>query len=285
VPGTHASPELPQSSFETLGSTSSLVGRTFASVSGDAESKFFWIARLDRPHETLVRNLKEHSRLSDDDVVEICNFSITTRDVRAGQDIIRQGDQPEVAVLVVSGMVARYHLLQGGRRQYLSFHMSGDLPDAQGLFIERMDHALCAIGPATVAFIPHRQILTALQRRPPLAISIWRETLLDAAIFREAITNNSARPMQARMAHLFCELFYRSRVSRLNKGNRCSIPLTLVQLAETLAMAIATVNRTLQQLRNSGTMEFGDGELVILKWRELQELADFNPDYLHMKKH
>ncbi|WP_407175454.1 hypothetical protein [Bradyrhizobium sp. STM 3562] len=56
-------------------------------------------------------------------------------------------------------MVARYHLLQEGRRQYLSLHMSADLPDAQGLFIERMDHALCAIGPATVAFIPHREIL------------------------------------------------------------------------------------------------------------------------------
>ncbi len=181
-------------------------------------------------------------------------------------------------------MVARYHLLQGGRRQYLSFHMSGDLPDAQGLFIERMDHALCAIGPATVAFIPHRQILKAFERRPSLGIAIWRETLLDAAIFREAITNNSARSMRTRMAHLFCELFYRARVARLNKGNRCSIPLTLVQLAETLAMAIATVNRSLQQLRASGTIDFRDGELVVLQWRELQRLGDFNPDYLHMKK-
>lgn len=157
------------------------------------------------------------------------------------EDFIPQGDHPEVAALVVSGMVDRYHLLQGGRQQYLSFHMSGDLPDAQGLFIERMDHALCAIGPATVAFILHRQILRAFQRRPSLGIAIWRETLLDAAIFREAITNNSARTMQARMAHLFCELFYRASISRLNKGNSCSIPLTLVQLAETLAMAIASI--------------------------------------------
>lgn len=200
------------------------------------------------------------------------------------EDVIRQGDYPEHAVLVVSGMVARYHLLQGGRRQYLSFHMTGDLPDAQGLFIERMDHALCAIGPASVAFIQHHQILEAFERRPTLGIAIWRETLLDAAIFREAITNNSARPMKARMAHLFCELFYRARVSRLNKGSRCAIPLTLPQLAETLAMAIATVNRTLQELRASGTMDFREGELVVMKWRELQRLGDFNPDYLHMKR-
>lgn len=121
-----------------------------------------------------------------------------------------------------------------------------------------------------------------LGRRPSVGIALWRETLLDAAIFREAITNNSARPMSTRMAHLFCELFYRARSSQLNKGNRCSIPLTLVQLGETLGMGIATVNRTLQQLRASGTMDFRDGELVVAKWRELERLADFNPDYLHM---
>ncbi len=237
-----------------------------------------------RPSEILISSLKEHSRLWDEDVAEICKFSITSRDLAPDEDFIRQGDRPEVAALVVSGIVARYHLLEGGRRQYLSFHMSGDLPDAQGLFIDRMDHALCALGTATVAFIPHGQILSAFQRRPSLGIAIWRETLLDAAIFREAITNNSARPMQTRMAHLFCELFYRARYSRLIKGNRCSIPLTLVQLSETLGMAIATTNRTLQQLRASGTMDFRDGELVVLKWRELQRLGDFNPDYLHTRK-
>ncbi|MGH6681440.1 MAG: Crp/Fnr family transcriptional regulator, partial [Bradyrhizobium sp.] len=188
------------------------------------------------------------------------------------------------SALVVSGMVARYHLLEGGRRQYLSFHMSGDLPDAQGLFLERMDHALCAVGPAHVAFIPHRELVEVFQRHPSVGIALWRETLLDAAIFREAITNNSARPMPTRMAHLFCELFYRARVSRLNKGNRCSVPLTLVQLGETLGMGIATVNRALQQLRASGTMDLRDGELVISKWRELERLGDFNPDYLHMRR-
>lgn len=239
---------------------------------------------MDTPHGVLIRNLKEHSRLRDEDVAEISRLSCTSREVAPDEDFIRQGDQPNAAALVVSGMVARYHLLEGGRRQYLSFHMSGDLPDAQGLFLERMDHALCAIGPAKVAFIPHKELVRIFQRHPSVGIAFWRETLLDAAIFREAITNNSARPMSTRMAHLFCELFYRARASRLNKGSRCSIPLTLVQLGETLGMGIATVNRTLQQLRASDTMDFRDGELVVSKWQELERLGDFNPDYLHMRR-
>lgn len=220
----------------------------------------------------------------DEDAAEVCNLSFTCRDLAPDEDFIRQGDEPDVAALVVSGMVARYHLLTGGHRQYLSFHLSGDLPDAQGLFIDRMDHALCAVGPATVAFVPHRELLRAFRRRPSVGFAIWRETLLDAAIFREAITNNSARPMLTRMAHLFCELFYRARVAHLNNGNTCRIPINLMQLGETLGMSIATVNRTLQQLRASGAMDFRDGELIVLKWRELERLGDFHPDYLHMKK-
>jgi CRP-like cAMP-binding protein len=235
-------------------------------------------------HDLLVRSLKEHSRLSERDVHEICALTSTVREYAPNQDIIRQGDEPDAAALVVTGMVARYHLLSNGGRQYLSFHMAGDLPDAQGLFIDRMDHALCALGSAALAFLPHRELLRAFQHRPALALAIWRETLLDAAIFREAITNNSARPMRTRMAHLFCELFYRGRIAHLSRGNRLSVPITLAQLGETLGMALATVNRTLQELRASGNMDFRGGELIVLKWRELQREADFHPDYLHVKK-
>ena len=87
------------------------------------------------------------------------------------------------------------------------------MPDAQGLFIDQMDHAVCAMDRAVVAFIPHRDLVKSFKARPQLSFAVWRETLIDAAIFREAITNNSARPVRMRMAHLFCELFYRARAS------------------------------------------------------------------------
>src|SRR5690349_5513271 len=96
------------------------------------------------PPQILLRKLKEHSRLTTADVAEINAFSYQIRHLQPGEDFIRQGDVPKVSALVVSGMVARYHMLDNGQRQYLSFHMAGDLPDAQALFIEQMDHAVCA---------------------------------------------------------------------------------------------------------------------------------------------
>ncbi|XIA63307.1 Crp/Fnr family transcriptional regulator [Bradyrhizobium sp. TZ2] len=235
-------------------------------------------------HQILIKKLKEHSRLSREDIDEIGSFSHSIRELGANEDLIRQGDDPIVSALVVSGMVARYHLLPNGRRQYISFHIAGDMPDSQALFIDQMDHAVCAIGPAIIASIPHKDIIAGFNRRPPVGFAIWRETLIDAAIFREAITNNSARTMPARMAHLFCELFYRARAFRLVDDNTCPAPITLIQLGETLGMSVATVNRTLQELRASRAVDFRNGEVVVRNWRRLAEIGQFNPRYLHLKK-
>ena len=142
--------------------------------------------------EVLALKLKEHSRLTAADLSVLYSLSHIVRELRADEDLIRQGDQPKVSAVVLSGMVARYHLLANGARQYLSFHMAGDMPDSQAVFIEKMDHAVCAVGDAMVALVPHKDLIAAFDRQPTLGFAIWRETLIYAAIFRDAITNNSS---------------------------------------------------------------------------------------------
>jgi CRP-like cAMP-binding protein len=235
-------------------------------------------------HKILIGNLREHSRLAAEDIEQIVKLTSVVRQYEPNEDIIRQGDAPKAAALVLSGRVGRYHLLNSGHRQYLSFHLTGDMPDSQGLFLDRMDHAVCAIGQAVIAFIPHGELHRSFKLRPQLGFAIWRETLIDAAIFREAITNNSARPPIARMAHLFCELFYRGRASGLTRQNHLALSLTLLQLGEALGMAIATVNRTLQQIRVSGSADYLDGELVVKSWEKLTKVGNFDPLYLHLRK-
>jgi CRP-like cAMP-binding protein len=235
------------------------------------------------PADTLTRKLKEHSRLAADDVVELKRLTYHRRSLRPNEDFIRQGDRPDVAALVLSGMVARYHLLKSGGRQYLSFHIQGDLPDVQSLFLDQMDHAVCAISEAELALMPHREIIRTFEKRPCIGFAIWRETLIDAAIFRETITSNSGRSTRTRLAHMFCELFYRARASGLTDGNSCAAPLSQTQIGEALGMAIVTVSRTLQGLRRARLIEFRSGVLTVKDWKRLTTVGDFNPEYLHLK--
>jgi CRP-like cAMP-binding protein len=239
---------------------------------------------LSNPASILIRKLEEHSRLNADDRDAIQSLSYAVRNLQPDEDLIRQGDDPSVSALVTAGMLARYHLLGTGKRQYLSFHMTGDMPDSQALFIDEMDHAVCAIGAASVALISHKELLAVFKRRPTVSFAIWRETLVDAAIFREAITNNGARTASTRMAHLFCELFYRAKASGLTDDNSCHAPISRIQLGETLGLSIATTNRALLALRQSRSVEFQRGVLLVKSWERLAKIGQFSPAYLHLRK-
>jgi CRP-like cAMP-binding protein len=231
-------------------------------------------------HDIALRKLRGHSALGAADEEQLRALTGRTRSLQPGEDLIRQGDTPQTTSLVASGMIARYHAMAAGSRQYLSFHFPGDWPDAQTIFLERMDHGVCAIGPASVVCIRHDQLRAIFESRPSIGFALWRETLIDAAIFRGAISNNSGRATLARMAHLFCELFYRAQAAGVVFGNTVPLPLNQAQLGEALGIALVTVNRLLQALRRTEAMDFRNGTLRVSDWDRLAAIGEFDPDYL-----
>jgi len=235
-------------------------------------------------HDIAVKKLQEHSVLNGLDISAIRRLPGIERVFRSNADIVKQGDQPDTAVVVVRGMVARYHTLNSGRRQYLSLHIVGDMPDAQMLFLAVMDHTVCAVDEATVALVPHTALRLLFKDRPAAAFAVWRETLIDAAIFRQAITNNGARPLQTRLAHFLCEQYYRAHAIGLVQENSCSLPLTQTQIGETIGASLPSVSRALQQLRKTRAADLRDGRLIVRDWYRLVQLGDFNPDYLHLRQ-
>ena len=236
-----------------------------------------------RPGDILLKKLRIHSKLSGDEMAAIRKLPCQFRELSPDEDVIRQGDRPKAAAVVIEGMVARYHTLRSGRRQYLTLHIAGDWPDAQGLFLEEMDHSVCAVGEAFVCYLLHKDLKAVFDRRPSVAFAIWRETLVDAAIFREAITNNSSRAGTARLAHLFCEVYARAHSVGLVDRGSVSLPLTQTQIGEFLGMSLITVNRHLQALRRSGAADFRSGRLTVKNWDRLVKLGDFDAAYLHRK--
>lgn len=232
-------------------------------------------------YDILVAKLASHSPVSAEDEAELRALPHRTRELGPDEDLVRQGEMPRVSVMLIEGEVARYHVLPTGKRQYLSLHLAGDWPDLQSLFLRRIDHSLCALNDgAAVALFQHDHLRALLARQPATAQALWRETLLDAAIFRAAITNNSARSAKARMAHLFCEIFYRAKRVGLVEGATAALPMHQSQLGDTLGMALVTVNRTLRELRRTGSVDFKDGRIFVLDWAVLAAIGDFDPDYL-----
>ena len=136
-----------------------------------------------------------------------------------------------------------------GKRQILSFHISGDIPDLQSLHLSVMDHSLGTLIPCKLAFIQHDDLRSLMRNHPRLGDLFWRDTLIDAAVFRQWVVNVGRRQALARMAHLLCELLVRLRAVELVEDHAFDLPVTQAELADALGISNVHVNRVLQDLR------------------------------------
>ena len=196
--------------------------------------------------------------------------------------MISQGDRTGGVKLLLEGFACRYKTLEDGRRQIVAYFVPGDLCDLRVFILKRMDHSIGAIAPSRVATLSPDNVMKLMHNYPTLTRALWWSTLVEEAIAREWIVNVGQRNARERMAHLFCELLYRFRAVGLNQGLSCTLPLTQVELAETLGLSSVHVNRTLQELRRRKLITLNGGTLTIQNLKALEKLSFFNPDYLHL---
>jgi CRP-like cAMP-binding protein len=236
------------------------------------------------PISMLLRKLESIAGLSDEERQAIQSLPLRIRVLRPGQDIVQDGEKPSQCCLVVEGWAFRYKLLNEGKRQILSFHVPGDVPDLQSLHLQTMDHSLATLTEATVAFIPHEDLRELIVRFPSIAGALWRDTLVDAAIFREWIVGIGRKSSYGRIAHLFCEMYLKLEAVGLAQEHRYTLPLTQAQLADALGMSNVHANRVLQEMRSKNLITLKSSALVIHAWSELVRAGEFDPTYLHLEK-
>lgn len=200
--------------------------------------------------------------------------------IRAGEDILSDGDRPGVSTMLLEGVAFRYKALADGRRQILSFQITGDVLDLQTYVTRRMDHGVRALGDCKIATIPHAAVSSLIERYPGIALACWRNALLDSAISREWMVALARRPAHERIAHLFCELTYRLKAAGVAEGDGYRLPLTQALLAEAAGLSAIHVNRVLKMLRNDGLATLSKGVLTVNDWEELQRAGHFDPTYL-----
>ena len=237
------------------------------------------------PLTPLIRRLESIAPVSDDERRAITALPIMVRELKADADIVRDHDRPSQCCAILEGFACRYKMLDEGKRQILAFHIPGDIPDLQSLHLEIMDHSLATVVPSKVAFIPHEAVRTFLREQPRIADVFWRETLIDAAVFREWVVNVGRRDAYARIAHILCEIYVRLRAVGLVDGQAYQLPITQAELGDATGLSTVHVNRTLQELRGNGLITTPKGGRVVIEdWERLQEAGEFDVTYLHLKQ-
>ena len=235
------------------------------------------------PAQPLIRSLERGLRLSRDERAALENLPMRVEAIRADQDIVREGDRPSRCFVLLEGLAIASKRSGAGKRQIMTFHIAGDIPDVQSLHMKRLDNSISTITPCTVGFIEHEALADLCARFPRITAALWRETLRDAAIFKEWVLNVGQRDARTGVAHLICEIVTRMRAAGLVEEERCSFPITQNELADAVGVTSVHINRNLQELRAAGLITLARGKLHIHDWPGLKAAGDFEPDYLSLE--
>ena len=234
-------------------------------------------------YNPLIRRLESVFTLNEEEREVLQKLPMQMAVIKADQDIVREGDRPSRSCLLLSGFACAYKMTAQGKRQIVAFNLAGDIPDLQSLHLKVLDNSVSTVSQCSVGFVTHDDLRDICERYPRITAAFWRETLIDAAIFREWVTNVGRREGVSRMAHILCELMVRLRAVGLVEDHACDLPITQSEFADALGFTTVHVNRVLQQLRADGLIVTQGTRLTVPDWDRLKEVGEFDPTYLHLE--
>ena len=205
-------------------------------------------------------------------------------EVAADRVVVSDRKRIDFSTILLSGIAARRKDMRDGRRQYTELHVPGDFTDLHSFTLKYLDHDIVALSNCKFAVVPHAHLKEMTERFPHLTRVYWFLTNLDACIHREWELSLGSRSAIERMAHLFCEMYVRLGIVDLVRGGTFDFPVSQVELAEMLGITSVHTNRTLQEMRKSGLLEFAGGVVTIKDLNGLRRTAEFDDYYLYPER-
>lgn len=230
----------------------------------------------------MLEKLERWAPLTEADRAAILALPHRIRTLSSHDFIVREGNHSDHSCILLSGFAVRHKITGRGGRQIMSLHMVGDLVDLQNSLLTVADHNVQAVSPVVAAFVPVGAIKAIATNHVAVGRAMWRETLIEASIFREAIINIGRRDAESRVAHFLCEIALRMEAAGLGTADRFVLPLTQEQLGDMLGLTSVHINRTLRQLGEQKIIERAQRSVVVRDFRALRSIGDFDSTYLHL---
>lgn len=234
---------------------------------------------------SLTMKLEQFVRFEQEDRKRLDGLlSYPTKTFSRGEVIIEEGKQVRDIHLLLTGLAARNKVLADGRRQIMAFLIPGDLCDIEVFVLKAMDHDITAMTDTTCVLIPAEVIEGLLTESSSITKALWWGTMVDSGILREWIIDHGRRDAREQMAHMFYEMLIRHRIVGETTDDIFSFPITQDDLADATGLTPPHVNKTLQDMRADGLIEFKNKVLTVLDPPRLKKAAKYESGYLHLNR-
>ncbi|WP_148863825.1 Crp/Fnr family transcriptional regulator [Marinobacter fonticola] len=229
-----------------------------------------------QPHEGM---LAERFVEKNADFLRCCGNEVH---LEKGENLILESSNVDHVFLIEKGLACGYKLLVDGSMQTLHFFMPGDLCNLSTFMLPKAPMSVRALGPLVAYKIPLADLHDAADTRRLTRQFVREQEVLRKRMSHQWLVNLVSLQADQRLAHLLCELVYRTHGEKAKSLASFSVSLTQIELSEALGISIVHMNRVARQLRKDGILDLKHGNLKVPDWQRLEQFACFDPEYLEV---
>ena len=210
-------------------------------------------------------------RAFDDEVLTALLARARRRNLSRGEDIIRQGDDGDFAVCVLSGHLKISLISTNGREVILGYAEPGEILGEIALLDKQPRSAtVTAIEPAVVLVIPGQAIEDAALANPRSMLRMMRSMAKRIRLLNMMVEGDRAFSMAPRLARVIVRL-----LPPEGDGGALRLDLSQGDLGAFAGMSRENVNRQLGEWVEQGVLRRDRRRIEILDRTYFEDLAEF----------
>ncbi|MGX7953232.1 Crp/Fnr family transcriptional regulator [Tsuneonella sp. HG249] len=183
-----------------------------------------------------VRRLASRSALGQTEREAILSLPVSEEFFKANHHVLGSSWDGAHALMVSSGLVARVDINNGKTRAISALAIAGDVPNLHSIVQPMSSSDLIALAPTTVLKLPLAHLRDLADQYPGIGKALWRDCAADGSILSRWVWNLGRRDGVSRIAHLMCEMAYRSLPAEPSGEVRFKLPLTQIHLGDIIGM-------------------------------------------------
>jgi len=204
------------------------------------------------------------------------SLRISENMIKAGDVIFEEGSIAPYAFTLYSGWVKLYKTLKNGKRQILRISLPGDFIGFQEHLTAPMTYSAEAISDVSLCAFSRDKLNELFAKKPEFSGRMLNMAASYMALCQHYMLSVGSKTSKARVAFLLLDVWYRSQIDHtLPQENTIEFPLSQMDIAETIGITQVHANRTLNELKKSGYIDYTKKTLTILEFDKLIEISEY----------
>lgn len=228
---------------------------------------------------SLARRLAHYIALTEAERAAVSSIEEQERVCRRGTVIREEQDSARDLLVVQSGWLHSFVILDNGTRQITRLHFPGDIAGVSGLAFERSSDSIIAVTDAVISPFDKNRLTALFDDHPRLAGLLFALSVAERVSISDRLAAIGRTSARSRVALILCKILTRLRMTAGRTLTEIQIPLTQEDLGDTIGLTAVHVNRMMRELAIDGIIERSGSSIRILDEERLASEAKFIDRY------